>query len=68
MAEAKSFEEAFEELENAVTALEDEQLTLDEAFMLYSSGVKLVKFCNDAIDRIEKKMIELETAGEEDEL
>ena len=65
MAKTKSLETAFEELEATVTALEDEALTLDEAFKLYSAGIKLVKYCNTAI---EKKMIELQTEEEDDEL
>lgn len=67
MAKTKSLETAFEELEATVTALEDEVLTLDEAFKLYSAGIKLVKYCNTAIDKVEKKMIELQTE-EDDEL
>lgn len=68
MAKAKSLETAFEELETTVAALEDEALTLDDAFKLYSAGIKLVKYCNQAIDKVEKKMIELQTEDEDDEL
>ena len=48
-----------EELEAAIQKLESGQLGLEASLKLYSDGVKLVKTCNDAIDKAEKKMIEL---------
>ena len=59
MAKAKSLETAFEELETAIAALESGDLSLEASFKLYADGMKLVKYCNDAIDKVEKKMIEL---------
>ena len=61
MAKAKSLETAFEELD----ALEDRDLPLEEAFKLYQEGVKLLQYCNGAIDKVEKKIIEIH--GNEDE-
>ena len=40
-------------------------LPLEEAFKLYQEGVKLLKYCNGAIDKVEKKIIEIH--GNEDE-
>ena len=41
------------------------QQALEEAFKLYQEGVKLLKYCNGAIDKVEKKIIEIH--GNEDE-
>lgn len=62
-----SIEEALEELNGIMEALEDNEKTLEEAFGLYEEGVKLVKFCNEKIDAVEKKLIVLSEEGEEDE-
>ena len=58
MAKAKSLETAFEELDALAAKME-------EAFKLYQEGVKLLKYCNGAIDKVEKKIIEIH--GNEDE-
>ena len=62
MAKAKSLETAFEELDALAAKMEDRDLPLEEAFKLYQEGVKLLKYCNGAID---KKIIEIH--GNEDE-
>ena len=67
MAKAKSLETAFDELEATIAALEDENLTLEDSFKLYTAGMKLAKYCSDTIDRVEKKMIELKAGDEENE-
>lgn len=64
MAKAKSLETAFEELDALVVKLEDADLPLEDAFRLYQEGLKLLKYCNSAIDKVEKKIIEIH--GEED--
>ncbi len=67
MAKAKTLETAFEELETTITALENPDVSLDEALKLYQQGVKLLKYCNDSIDKVEKKIIELKTEDEVNE-
>lgn len=66
MAKAKSLETAFEELETTIAALESGDLSLEASFKLYADGMKLVKYCNDAIDKVEKKMIQLKAEDGED--
>lgn len=68
MAKAKTLETAFEELEATITALENPDVTLDESLKLYQQGVKLLKYCNDSIDKVEKKIIELKTEDDANEL
>jgi exodeoxyribonuclease VII small subunit len=59
MAKAKSLETAFEELDALMARLEDRDLPLEEAFRLYQEGTKLVAYCSSAIDKVEKKIIEI---------
>lgn len=63
MAKAKSLETAFEELDALVIRMEEKDLPLEDAFKLYQEGLKLLKYCNSAIDKVEKKIIEIH--GEE---
>ena len=62
MAEAKSkatLEERFEKIENMIEQLEDSDTTLEASFKLYQDGMKLLKQCNEDIDRVEKKVLQL---------
>ena len=59
MAKAKTLEESMAELEAVMRELEREDITLEESFSLYNTGMKLLKNCNDAIDKVEKKLIVL---------
>ena len=68
MAKAKTLESVFEELEQTISALENPEVSLDESLKLYQQGVKLLKYCNDSIDKVEKKMLILDEDGEQHEL
>ena len=59
MAKAKSLEDYMEELEQIMGDLERDDIALEEAFKLYNNGMKVLKSCNDAIDKVEKKLIVL---------
>jgi exodeoxyribonuclease VII small subunit len=54
---AKSLEESFDQLNHIIHGLEKEDLGLEESFQLYHDGMKLLKECNDSIDKVEKKLI-----------
>lgn len=56
---AKSLEQSFEELEEITKQLEEEEVTLEASFQLYQDGMKLLKNCNTAIDKVEKQLIVL---------
>ncbi|MFU0828849.1 MAG: Exodeoxyribonuclease 7 small subunit [Lachnoclostridium sp.] len=64
----KSLEDSFQELNEIIAKLEQEDITLEESFKLYQEGMKLLKYCNDSIDRVEKKIIILGEQNEPDEL
>ena len=61
--EQMSIEETFEALEETIKKLEDGSGSLEEAFGSFEEGMKLVKSCNEKIERIEKKILVL--SGEE---
>jgi exodeoxyribonuclease VII small subunit len=54
--EAASFEEALEELDRIVEALEDGQISLDAALSLYERGVRLTKRCQEVLDSAELRV------------
>lgn len=61
--EELNLEEAFDKLEETVLALEQEDISLEESFQIYKSGMELLK-CNQAIDQVEKKVLVLNEDGE----
>lgn len=60
-------EKAFENLNQIVEALEKPDVNLEDSFALYQEGMKLLKKCNDSIDKVEKKLIILSESGETNE-
>lgn len=60
----KSVEQTFQELEELIQKLEGGETSLEEAFRYYESGMKLVKACNEKIDKVEKQILILEKDGE----
>lgn len=61
-------EESFEKLNQIMDALEKTDVSLEDSFTLYQEGMKLLKSCNDAIDKVEKELIILSESGESNEL
>ena len=53
---AKNFEGALEELEEVVEQLESGDLPLDDSLAAFEKGVGLVKFCNQKLTEVEKKV------------
>ena len=60
----KTIEEAFEELEVIIEKMNDRKVSLDDSFSLYTEGTKLLKYCNEQLDTVEKKMLVLSEEGE----
>ncbi len=59
-----SLEEVFKELDQIIAQMESGDLPLDQAFSMYEMGVSKVKQCNEKLDLIEKKMLELNATGQ----
>jgi exodeoxyribonuclease VII small subunit len=51
-----SFEQAFEALRRAVEELESGTLPLEAAISRYEAGMKLVKQCNELLDKAELRI------------
>ena len=52
----KPFESALTELEQVVDRLESGELSLEEALEAFEKGVGLVKYCNQKLNEVEKKV------------
>ncbi len=52
----KKFETALEELEKVVERLESGELSLEDSLAAFEEGVRLVKFCNQKLTEVEKKI------------
>ena len=59
-----SLEEKFAKLEETLTQLESEELSLEESFRIYKEGMDLLKQCNADIDKVEKQVMQLNAEGE----
>ena len=55
-ASGKKFEVALEELEKVVEQLESGDLPLEDALTAFEKGVGLVKYCNQKLTDVEKKI------------
>lgn len=62
-----SLEEAFGQIEDVIAHLETEEITLEESFREYNRGMQLLRHCNEAIDRVEKKVLQINESGGLDE-
>ena len=61
--EEKTLEEAFSELDVLAGRLEDRETSLEDSFRLYKQGMELLKYCNDKLDTVEKKMLQINDDG-----
>ena len=51
-----SVEEAFDALDRIVAKMEEESISLEDSFNCYETGIRLVRYCSERIDRVEKKV------------
>ncbi len=57
-------EEAFDRIEALLSKLQDKDVTLEESFGLYQEGMGLLKLCNENIDHVEKRMLQIDEEGQ----
>lgn len=62
-----SLEEAFAQIEEVIAHLETEEITLEQSFQEYNRGMQLLKHCNETIDQVEKKVLQINEEGGLDE-
>ncbi|KMZ54739.1 exodeoxyribonuclease VII small subunit [Dorea sp. D27] len=60
----QTLNEIFGELEEVIKGLEAEDVSLEDSFRLYHSGMDMLKRCSDKVDKIEKQMLVLDEEGE----
>ncbi|MCD8021326.1 MAG: exodeoxyribonuclease VII small subunit [Clostridiales bacterium] len=61
-----SIEKAFEELDQILVQMEDENLGLADSLDLYKKGVKLLEQCGQTLDQTEKEIIVLQEGQDGD--
>jgi exodeoxyribonuclease VII small subunit len=54
--EKQRFEEAMDALEKIVERLESGDLSLEDSLAAFEDGIKLVRFCNQKLTEVEKKI------------
>lgn len=62
-----SLEDAFAQIEEVISRLETEEITLEESFSAYNQGMALLAKCNETIDQVEKKVLKVNEDGGLDE-
>lgn len=62
-----SLEEAFGQVEETIALLEEEDITLEASFKAYQEGMKLLQYCNEKIDKVEKQVLKINEDGGLDE-
>jgi exodeoxyribonuclease VII small subunit len=67
-----TIEEMLDEVDKIIAQLDSGEIPLEESFTIYERGMKLVSSINTRIDKVEKKVIEIEakcsnTMPEDDE-
>lgn len=58
------YEEAFNELQNIVSALEEQDHTLDKSMELYERGQALLEYCSELLEKAELKIQALSADGD----
>ncbi|MCI5613206.1 MAG: exodeoxyribonuclease VII small subunit [Agathobacter sp.] len=63
-----SLESRFARLDEIVSAMDGDEITLEESFRLYKEGLEQVKSCNALLDQVEKAMLILNEQGQLEEM
>lgn len=62
--EPLTFEEAYRKLEETVRKLEGGGLSLEESIALYEEGMRLVRYCEELLEKAELKVRQIQTDRE----
>lgn len=60
MSEELTYEKAISRLEEIVSILEKNEISLDEALALFEEGTKLTGFCSNKLKNAKAKIVEIE--------
>lgn len=61
--EKETVETVFERLDAMLQTLESSEVGLEDSFRLYKEGMELLHACSEKIDRVEKKMLQMNQDG-----
>lgn len=61
--EERTLEEMLQILDEQIAKLESDDISLEESFHTYEEGMRLLKECNEKIDRVEKQVLKLNEDG-----
>ena len=59
-----TIEQSFAEIEEILNKLESNEVTLEDSFLLYQSGMQQINHCNDLMNAVEQKVQILNSNGE----
>ena len=57
-----TFEQALEQLEETVRAMEEGELSLQQTTALFERGMRLANYCGDLLSKAELKITQIQTA------
>ena len=63
-----TFEQAMNRHEEIVSALENNQISLEKSVELFQEGIQLTKLCNDKLEGIENKVAKILVDGKLEDL
>ncbi len=61
----QTIEDKFDELDELLNKMDDENLPLEESFELYNKGLELIKDCNKRIEKVENELTILDKGENE---
>ncbi|MCR5102195.1 MAG: exodeoxyribonuclease VII small subunit [Butyrivibrio sp.] len=61
--EEMSIEQAFGEIEKKINSLQNDEVSLEDSFKLYKEGMDLLKYADEAIDKVEKQVQKITADG-----
>ena len=60
----KTIEEMLADVDEIIEQMESGEIPLEDSFKIYEKGMKLIQTINSKIDKVEKKIIELDPDSE----
>lgn len=61
--EAMTYEEAIKRLEEIVSLLENNEITLEDSIALFQEGITLSKYCDEKLKNIQEKVAQIYEDG-----
>ncbi|MCR5608289.1 MAG: exodeoxyribonuclease VII small subunit [Lachnospiraceae bacterium] len=61
-------EEKFEQINDIMSKLEDNNISLDESYKIYTKGMKLIKECSDNLDKMEKEIMVIKESMQDENM